>query len=433
MTIKNLWAVCAALLFLAASCEEDIPDPTSSGSPFVYTGDMYALVSNRPWDASRSAASFSNGVLTIFGSPENGTALQIQLDDTLPGTYVLDSTGVNSAWYFTDSADYISKGRSNATGSITITRYDSQNKVLEGSFDLVLVNSFTGSSITIEDGIFKKVEFGPITPLSNGDTLFLGYSKLGANQGVFYWFANPTSGLMSRRFLYRSPLFRGGKNTCYFPASQEYIAFPDSGNGIIINGRTGAENLVFGTAGSSSPVRILNDYFRYERNNRVGLVRFSPNNGAYQDSITTDTIFPNPFQTTNGSEIYQCNGNLLYVVNPSSRTRQTLSLTPFVICALEYEQSNRLLAVKLEAGVFQLIRITLSGTSSTQTVLASFSGLPGTGFKSFSGTYKANTREFIFVVNGTTEVKGARYKVAQNTLSYISFPEATIEGIEAIY
>src|ERR1700712_3615565 len=105
--MSNLFSRVAFVLFtiLAISCQKDISIELGTGGTPIVNAVLKMKIDGKQWTASKGAgASFIAGFINFNGLRIDGKSLSINLNDTVPGTYVLDQLSFNAAG-LSDSLD----------------------------------------------------------------------------------------------------------------------------------------------------------------------------------------------------------------------------------------------------------------------------------------------------------------------------------------
>ncbi len=109
----------------------------------VDTSDFHATVNGVAWEATETdrSAILAGGVTIINGISADNKVITIQLNDTIVGTYTVDSTAASLAAFVDNNSSntfpYSTNQSSNtglAGGTIIVTTIDKTNKTISGSF-----------------------------------------------------------------------------------------------------------------------------------------------------------------------------------------------------------------------------------------------------------------------------------------------------------
>jgi hypothetical protein len=154
-----------SILAILASCNA-VTSPTTGQT--TTEGAMTATVNGSSWSTagvgnliqSATATRDASGKLTIVGSNSNLSSITLYLLSPAVGSITLGTTGNEGAFAYGTVAKDI---YASATGSVTITKFDTVNRQISGSF------TFTGYQIA--DTTLKSVS------VTNGSFLDIGWSK----------------------------------------------------------------------------------------------------------------------------------------------------------------------------------------------------------------------------------------------------------------
>ncbi len=163
------------LTILTISCQKEISvELGRQGTPTV-SAVLKMKINGSQWIANRGAgASIIAGFININGLSTDGKALSITLNDSVPGTYVLDQISFNTA-ALSDSLDnnglaYTTnegKDTSQAGGVITVTAIDKANKTISGTFHFKAYREFDSKQKQITEGVFNKLPYVATLPAAN--------------------------------------------------------------------------------------------------------------------------------------------------------------------------------------------------------------------------------------------------------------------------
>lgn len=429
------------LLSLAAltSCnEKEDPKPSTGGGNVIHT-NFYATISNRAWDASSAAVSFVGKRMKIAGTPENLTLLEIDLSDSVPGTYVIDGTQTNKVTFSTDSSTFDSKVTDAYKGKVIITKVDKVNGVVIGTFSLTLRNTVTGFLTSVEDGVINKVPFGELPSIFTGDTLFLSYIKVPGKTGIYYTLRNPVSNEIGYKKIISPYNFEPGDNVDFNKTSGAYVMFPGTGTGGIFNVKNGSQSISFGVQSASAPVQVGGVYYRHEYNFVKGLVSFSSSTGASNPTpIVPDSVNSVVRQTTDGTFIYKLCSDSLHKIEPGSRTRTIYPIAttaPFYF-SIDYAGSNGLLAVKqaVVGGIVKtyLVKLNVGSFTVTETILRDLN-LNNVNLNAMSASYNSRTNTFfVAAYDQTSKTTFAEVNLNTQVVKNYDLP-GMFRGVETLY
>jgi len=149
--IKSLALVLLLTTATLTGClEETGPDDGSTPS-------FSATIAGRTWTAESPSATrvVPPNALTIIGSSSaSGDYISINLRASKTGSYSLDGT-THMAVYKKDGVEYTTQ---NGSGTLNISKYDEEKKLVSGTFSFVAKSS-SGSSITVSNGTFANIKW----------------------------------------------------------------------------------------------------------------------------------------------------------------------------------------------------------------------------------------------------------------------------------
>lgn len=215
----------AMLLFtmLATSCQKEISVELGKGSIVLVSGELKMKINGSQWVASKEAnASILAGFISINGISPDNKSLSITLNDSVPGTYILDQMSFHFA-SLSDSSDlgglsYTTdegKDSSEAGGVVIVSSIDKLNKTISGTFHFKLYRDFDSKQKLITEGVFTKLSYSVILPpASLTDTFHVKIDNLD-------WTAKSITGIRSGSdlFINASELDISKVVTLSFPAS----------------------------------------------------------------------------------------------------------------------------------------------------------------------------------------------------------------------
>jgi hypothetical protein len=145
--LKYIFLLLASLML---SCKEPVIEPQK---PDIYFGECSAVLNGEPWGACAYAKSKLDGTefITVFGNRYNESQLLIETLNIINvpleiGEYQFDyrRNPDNPYGFFTFKhvdlalADYFVQEGVEARGEVSLTRYDTLSREVEGYFDCVL-------------------------------------------------------------------------------------------------------------------------------------------------------------------------------------------------------------------------------------------------------------------------------------------------------
>ncbi|BDD11578.1 hypothetical protein FUAX_40100 (plasmid) [Fulvitalea axinellae] len=157
--MHTLW-VCLMVFgsCILSSCEDAIfslkdLDNTSLGVDAKLNGDS--------WSARRPSAIYEGGVLRITATGSADDVLKISITALQEGGEYSFGVGEdNFASYVSGSLSYNSTSSSEASGTLIITKVDSERKVVAGSFSLKLANQIDSSDhVEFKLGMFGGINY----------------------------------------------------------------------------------------------------------------------------------------------------------------------------------------------------------------------------------------------------------------------------------
>lgn len=139
------WLFTALAVGSLYACSGDEPEPALVAEE----GQMVARVEGETWKSAQISAFFRDGYLTISGLAEDGSALSLGIKGGAAATYQIE-TEPDGSTYTINSGSFtpanasltnstyssIKKADGNVGGVITLTEFDSENKLVSGTFDI---------------------------------------------------------------------------------------------------------------------------------------------------------------------------------------------------------------------------------------------------------------------------------------------------------
>ncbi len=187
------------LILTVISCQKEISVELGSGGTPTAGATLTMKINGSQWTATRGAvASIIAGYINIDGISSDGKSLTITLNDTVPGTYVLDQMSFNGA-ELSDSLDlsglaYTSNEGQDTTqagGVVVVTAIDKINKTITGTFHFKAYRDFDSKQKLVTEGIFNKLPYVSTLPPANlTDTLYVKVDNVD-------WTARSISGTQS--------------------------------------------------------------------------------------------------------------------------------------------------------------------------------------------------------------------------------------------
>jgi len=165
------------VLLALFSCRKE----TSIERPDSTDGVFMADVNGSQWVAADSlkSASILAGLINLTGVSDDHHQLSITLNDTIPGTYVLDQNTTSVAFFgSTDSSSsyiYSTNQGANSTqagGTVTVTEIDPVNHTISGTFSFNVYRDIDSKQLQFTNGVFRKLPYtSALPPASDNDTL----------------------------------------------------------------------------------------------------------------------------------------------------------------------------------------------------------------------------------------------------------------------
>jgi hypothetical protein len=162
-TIYTILVLAAATLW---SCRKETSIENGRGLAV----DIVAVINGVAWQAidSTQIASIVFGYINISGSSADNQTINITLDDSVVGTYVLNQSSKALATYANlDSSAYAystnqGSDTSQAGGTVNVTSIDRVNKTISGVFSFKVFRDMDGSQKNITSGVFYNIPY--VTP-----------------------------------------------------------------------------------------------------------------------------------------------------------------------------------------------------------------------------------------------------------------------------
>jgi Family of unknown function (DUF6252) len=167
-----------AVIFYLASCTKEVSEEHGTSPVVPGSGNFTATISGTAWSAdSLQMALVGNGVVNISGLAKTGEQISMILPSFKTGTYTVNSNSSGYALYvnFNDPQGnvYLSNVGS-SSGSVVISKIDTVNKVISGTFSFSVTNSVDMTVKTITNGSFNNIPYtsdNVIPPGGSKDTL----------------------------------------------------------------------------------------------------------------------------------------------------------------------------------------------------------------------------------------------------------------------
>jgi hypothetical protein len=158
-------------LILAASifgCHKFLSYENGSNNYTTPQNQYQATISGLKWEAIDTSirVTFQNGGIFITGTSSDKKTLSITLNDTILGTYTLDSSTTSLASYAdlnSNNANPFSTNQSpdtvQAGGKVMLTQVDTLNRTISGTFYFNLFRSMDGQTKVVTAGLFNKLSY----------------------------------------------------------------------------------------------------------------------------------------------------------------------------------------------------------------------------------------------------------------------------------
>ena len=180
MKMRITYFLLTAFLFSFVACTKELSNEKGFGTGQGVNGKFYATIGGNQWNADslQLIQVGDSGGVSINGLSKTGEQISMILPAFKTGTYTLDVQSASIALYsnLLDSAVnvYVSN-IGTASGTVTISSIDTVNHLVNGSFQLSLVNPADNSTKTITRGVFSNVPYsggnGNITVNNGSDTV----------------------------------------------------------------------------------------------------------------------------------------------------------------------------------------------------------------------------------------------------------------------
>lgn len=153
-----------ALLFFVASCnrmEDSVPlNPTGTNG---YTTPFKCKIDGKEWRPKSVSAIVSNNLIMIGGETDNGQSVMLSLRASKEGTYYLNNATGFSMATFKQDVDlpriFTTNGEAKGGGTLVISKIDTNNHKISGSFQFLLVDPQTGNERNVTEGIFTDISY----------------------------------------------------------------------------------------------------------------------------------------------------------------------------------------------------------------------------------------------------------------------------------
>lgn len=161
-------------IFTACEKEYSVENgiPGIGGGGIQTPGSFRAKIDGVQWSAnSIKSATKIGGVISITGSNTDGKMIVLRVADSGVHNYTITNTSLSNVGVYTDSAIAPSAALTtnqwfidSTYGTINITRIDSVNKTMTGTFKIYVFRSLDGIKRNITEGVFTDISYGVATP-----------------------------------------------------------------------------------------------------------------------------------------------------------------------------------------------------------------------------------------------------------------------------
>jgi len=162
MNIKGLLFVCALLSAAVFSCKKDSDDEVkASMGAKIYTVNLENDTIN--WSAVTRVTVLKNNIFTISGTSLNADlsndVLAITVNGVTAGTYTLDPLSLKAqcGCAYTTKFNGASAIFASTTGNVVITKVDTGNKLISGTFEFSVLSGDVTKNIT--KGTFENLKY----------------------------------------------------------------------------------------------------------------------------------------------------------------------------------------------------------------------------------------------------------------------------------
>jgi len=141
-------------------------------------GSITAIVDGSPFSASGNfaGANFVSDVFNITGLQADGESIVITIDEfDGVGTYDLEfsmSTIAGAAYVPETGANAFLSVADGGSGTLVVTEFDLVNNTTSGTFNFVGVESVTGDTVNVSEGVFTTLSIATEVPPGDPDNFF---------------------------------------------------------------------------------------------------------------------------------------------------------------------------------------------------------------------------------------------------------------------
>ena len=160
--IKLSISLLIVISFTISSCKDDDPNPVklpnTSGNKSI-SDSLSVSINGMFFDMDTYNVNFRNGIIKLKATDLNGEVIYLTIDGQSIGSYTLTQNWVNTIIYTNQDStvDYWSTA---ASGQIILTKVDTVNKTISGSFaSNNLVDGFRGLTTNMTNGYFQDLSY----------------------------------------------------------------------------------------------------------------------------------------------------------------------------------------------------------------------------------------------------------------------------------
>lgn len=152
------------MLFLGVSCNKmDDTIPITPSPTNNFTTPFKCKIDGKDWSPSAVTAIVSNNLIMIGGETDYGQSMVLSLRASKEGTYYLNNATGFSMATFKQDVDlprvFTTNGEAKGGGTLIISKLDTVNHKISGSFSFLLVDPQTGYERNITAGVFTDIKY----------------------------------------------------------------------------------------------------------------------------------------------------------------------------------------------------------------------------------------------------------------------------------
>jgi hypothetical protein len=232
--MKTALAFTGILMLAACGKEMSVDTLGNTGNTNTSAAKLKMTINGKVWVADKAAeATITENVTSIYGFSYDKKAFIITLEATSTGEYTLNQNSLHlAAW--TDSTETSkeaystnqSEDQTKAGGKVYVTKIDTINRLISGTFELKLFRELDNGEKTILDGVFENLKYGSTpTTIGGGSGVPGGPNQVGNSlqatvDGVLYKPASVTGFLFQDKIIVTGAQPDGSKALgLQFPAS----------------------------------------------------------------------------------------------------------------------------------------------------------------------------------------------------------------------